>query len=156
MKKYIKYFLVAALIILVLMQFYRPARNLYSGPVLPSDITNVYHVPVKVQTILQVSCNDCHSNNTHYPWYSEIQPIRMFEDSHINEGKEELNFSEFGNYTKKRQERKLKSMAEEIKEDEMPLASYTLIHRDAKLSAENKKILLDWIVKIQDSIAGGK
>lgn len=74
------------------------------------------------------------------------------QESHIEEGKKDLNFSEYGNYSKRKQESKLKSMAKQIKSGEMPLNSYTMIHKDAMLSIENKKLLLNWIEKIQDSL----
>ena len=152
MKYFIRKTFVIGLIIFLLMQLYQPVRNTFSGQVLTTDITKVYDVPKDVQTILTTSCYDCHSNNTAYPWYSYIQPARMFLDGHITEGKEELNFSEFGSYSKRKQGSKLKAMTSQIKSGEMPLKSYTILHQDAKLSAENRAILIDWIEKVQDSL----
>jgi ribosomal protein S20 len=110
-------------------------------------------VPVKVQTILQTSCFDCHSNNSNYPWYSNIQPVRAFMDSHIKEGKENLNFSEFDTYSTRKQQSKLDRMIKQIKSDEMPLVSYTIIHRNAALNKKSKVILLQWIEETKDSIS---
>ena len=153
MKINIKKILTSGLIIFLLIQFYQPARNLDYGQVLPIHIAKLYNVPSNVKTILQTSCYDCHSNNTEYPWYSYIQPVRMFMDSHIKEGKENLNFSEFGNYSERKQGNKLEQIVKQIKADEMPLASYTLIHKNAILTQENKKVLINWIERIRDSVS---
>ena len=134
-----------SLTVFLLLQFYQPARNSDNGQVLPIHITKVYNVPVKVQQILQKSCYDCHSNNTYYPWYSYLQPSRFLMEYHIKAGKENLNFSEWGNYSRRRQESKLDRIAKQIESNEMPLASYTLIHRKAKLSELQKQEIIAWI-----------
>ena len=102
--------------------------------------------------ILHTSCYNCHSNNTNYPWYSYVQPVGLLLEHHINKGKAELNFSEFGTYSLRKQKSKLKSMANQIEKDEMPLSSYTLIHRDARLSKDSKKVLVDYFNALQDSL----
>ena len=106
--------------------------------------------PNNIKQLLQTSCYDCHSNNTAYPWYNKIQPISWFMERHIKEGKVELNFSEFGNYTKRRQKNKLKSIISQIEKEKMPLTSYTLIHRNAKLSDEEKIKLIEWLTALRD------
>ena len=131
------------LVLFILLQFYRPARN-RSAAAQPNDISQVYPVPANIQTILDKSCNDCHSNNTNYPWYTEIQPVGIWTQNHVNEGKEELNFSEFKTYTAKRQAKKMHEVVEMIEENEMPLNSYLWIHGDAKLNAEEKTSLIAW------------
>lgn len=153
MKTIIKRIVISGCVILLLLQFYQPARNLDYGRVLPIHFTKTYNVPSKVNAILQTSCYDCHSNNTEYPWYSHIQPVRMFMDSHINEGKENLNFSEFGSYSKRKQGNKLDRIIKQIKSDEMPLASYTIIHKNAIFTQENKALLIKWIERTKDSIS---
>jgi hypothetical protein len=155
MKINFKKILTLGFVIFLLIQFYQPARNLDYGQVWPSHFTKIYIVPSDVKTILRTSCYDCHSNNTEYPWYSYIQPARMFLDSHIKEGKENLNFSTFGNYSKRKQLSKLDGIVKQIKADEMPLASYTLIHKNAILTQENKKVLINWIENTRDSISIG-
>jgi len=145
MKKAIRKIAIIALIFFLLMQLYQPARNLDYGQVLPVHIEKVYKMPPNVQKILSTSCYDCHSNNTRYPWYSYIQPARAFLDSHIKDGKKDLNFSEFGNYSKRKQQGKLKSIVKEIKSGGMPLSSYTLIHRNAILTAAQKQEIITWI-----------
>lgn len=145
MKKPIRKIAIIGLIIFLLMQLYQPARNLDYGQVLPVHIEKVYSIPSNVHDILTTSCYDCHSNNTHYPWYSYIQPARAFMDSHIKDGKKDLNFSEFGNYSKRKQQSKLKAIAKEIKSGEMPLSSYTLIHKNAILTDIQKQEIITWI-----------
>ena len=153
MKRIIKKILFIGLIIFLLMQLYQPARNISFEQDITGNFTKVYNVPKNVEIILRTSCYDCHSNNTYYPWYSYIQPARFFMERHIKEGKEELNFNEFGNYSKRRQNSKLKAISKEIESNEMPLSSYTLIHKNAILTASQKKKVLDWINKIEDSIS---
>ena len=148
MKKIIKKILSIGLIIFLLMQLYQPARNLGYEQDLTANFTKAYNVPKKVETIIRTSCYDCHSNNTIYPWYSYLQPIRFFMDSHINEGKENLNFSKFGKYSKRKQESKLDRIVKQIKSNQMPLASYTLIHKNAILSATQKAEVINWINKL--------
>jgi exonuclease VII small subunit len=79
----------------------------------------------------------------------------MFLDSHIKEGKKNLNFSTFGDYSQRKQGNKLERIVKQIESDEMPLASYTLIHKNAILTQENKKILINWIESKRDSISIG-
>ena len=153
MKIIIKKILFIGLIIFLLIQLYQPARNISFEQDITGNFTKVYNVPKNVEIILRTSCYDCHSNNTYYPWYSYIQPARFFMERHIKEGKEELNFNEFGNYSKRRQNSKLKAISKEIESNEMPLSSYTLIHKNAILTASQKKKVLDWINKIEDSIS---
>ena len=153
MKISIKKILILGFTIFLLIQFYQPARNLDYGQVLPIHFTKIYAVPSDVNTILRTSCYDCHSNNTEYPWYSYIQPVRMFLDSHIKEGNENLNFSEFGNYSERKQGNKLEEIVKQIKGEEMPLASYTMIHKNAILTQKNKKVLINWIEQTRDSIS---
>ena len=107
--------------------------------------TRVYAVPEKVQAILKNSCYNCHSNSTKYPWYAYVQPAGWFLASHIKEGKSELNLSEFGGYSPRRQKSKLKNMAGSVRDGSMPISSYTMIGRNARLRESGKKILLDWL-----------
>ena len=153
MKIIIKKILFIGLIIFLLMQLYQPARNISFEQDITGNFTKVYNVPKNIETILRTSCYDCHSNNTYYPWYSYIQPSRFFMESHIAAGKENLNFNEWGNYSARKQNNKLDRIAKQIKSNEMPLSSYTMIHKNATLSATQKKEVLDWINKIEDSIS---
>ena len=153
MRSVIKKIALSGIGFFLLMQLYQPARNIDYGPVNAMHFSRIFSAPVKVQTILQTSCFDCHSNNTNYPWYSYVQPVRLFLDGHINEGKENLNFSEFGTYSKRKQRSKLDRMIKQIQSDEMPLDSYTIIHKNAILTKESKAVLLNWMEKKSDSIS---
>ena len=139
------------LILLVGMQFISTRSN-QSTTVPSTDFVKTYKVPENVGNILSVSCYNCHSNNTNYPWYSRVQPVGWFLETHINKGKAELNFSEFGDYSARKQKSKLKSMISQVEKGEMPLKSYTFIHRDARLSKEDKKTLVNYFNSIQDSL----
>lgn len=101
-------------------------------------------VPANVAAILKVSCYDCHSNNTRYPWYSELQPGAWLMARHIKKGKEELNFDEFDDYSKRRKKAKIKSIISQIEKEEMPLKSYLMLHSSARLSAADKMYLIDF------------
>ena len=139
------------LIAFILIQFIQPARN-QSGQVLQTDITQMFATPANVKTSLKSSCYDCHSNNTYYPWYVNIQPVGWWLASHIKEGKAELNFSEFGTYTQRRQLSKLRSVENSIKDGDMPLSSYTFIHTNARLTKEEKAKIIEWVRAIRDSL----
>lgn len=143
MKKVIKTILIVLLIAFVVIQFFKPERNAVEE-ITTNQITAVHNVPDDVQQILKVSCYDCHSNTTSYPWYNRMQPVAWVLHDHIIEGKKELNFSEFATYPTYRRYKKFKEIQKQIKEDEMPLFSYTIPHRDAVLSAEQKSTLIDW------------
>lgn len=153
MKIIIKKIFFIVLIIFLLMQFYQPARNEDIEQDLTANFTKVYNVPKNVEAILRTSCYDCHSNNTNYPWYSNIQPARFLMESHIKKGKENLNFNEWGNYSSRKKRNKLDRIVKQIKSNEMPLASYTLMHKNVTLSATQKKEVLHWVNKIEDSLS---
>jgi len=135
----------------IVIQFIRPAKNKSEG-ISNNDITKAYPVPENVQAILKTSCYDCHSNNTVYPWYSQIQPVAWWLNNHIEEGKRELNFSEFASYRIGRQYRKLDEVNKEVKEGEMPLDSYLWIHTNAKMDEQQKLTLANWVTSVRDSI----
>jgi hypothetical protein len=148
----IKRILLVLLILLVIIQFIRPAEN-HSDKLSANDITLHYSVPDTVLSILKASCYDCHSNNTRYPWYNRVQPIAWWLNSHVTEGKRELNFSEFASYPATKQVKKLKATVKEIKEGDMPFNSYLWIHIDAALDQGKKNILVYWADSLQRMIA---
>ena len=143
MKKVLKILVIILIIVFIVIQFIRPTKNA-GEEIAANQITAVQKVPDDVQQILKVSCNDCHSNTTHYPWYSKIQPVAWFLDDHIVEGKKELNFSEFANYPTYRRYKKFKEIVKEEKDGDMPLSSYTFLHRDASLNADQKLLIENW------------
>ena len=139
-----KKILISIAVVLVILQFIRPTRN--NGDADGANaISKKYEVPAEVQSILKQSCYDCHSNNTKYPWYSNIQPLGWWiQYSHVNDGKRHLNFSEFVSYPEKKAKRKFDQIADEVKEGGMPLGTYTFMHHDAVLTGEQTKTLVDW------------
>jgi len=135
----------------VLVQFYRPPKNISTTPSANAMALQVA-VPPPIQSVLQRSCNDCHSNNTVYPWYAEIQPLGWWLNKHIQDGKRGLNFDEFKSYRLMKQYRRFNDVVEQIKNDKMPLPSYLIIHTYAKLSAEEKDALVQWCGAMRDSM----
>ena len=144
--------LLVLLIVFIGIQFIRPVRN-ESEQVLSADITKTFNVPDSVLNVLKISCYDCHSNNTNYPFYVNIEPVGWMLNNHIKNGKEKLNFSDFGAYSRRRQISKLRSIISQIQDDKMPLSSYTTIHKDAVLTTEDKTLIIDWSNKTKDSLS---
>lgn len=151
MKKNIKIAVLMILIIIVGIQFIPTIINKKSIDK-SKDFVTIYQVPKEISAQLKTSCYDCHSNNTVYPWYSKFQPMNMLMSQHIEEGKDKLNLSEFGEYSDRRKKSKLKSMINQIKDDEMPLNSYTLLHWDASLTEKEKKDILIYLDKLLSKI----
>lgn len=133
-------------------QFVRSAKNL-SPAGGPNDISVKHAVPSEVQALLHRACYDCHSNRTYYPWYAEVQPVGWWLAKHVNDGKEHLNFSEFGTYTVKRSVSKLEQIADEVSQKAMPLPSYRWGHPEARLTDAEVKMLTDWADNLRDEIA---
>lgn len=141
--KFLKKLFWILLIGLAVIQFIRPDKNIsVAAPV--NHLSQKFNVPEDVRQILSTSCYDCHSNNTRYPWYYSVQPVAWWLNSHVNEAKEHLNFDEFASYRLRKQYHKFEEITEMIDENEMPLPSFTFIHRDASLSQEQKERIIAW------------
>ena len=149
--KIVKIIAIVLLVAFVGIQFIPTTRN-QSDTVPSTDFMLVNNVPETIQKKLQVSCYDCHSNNTQYPWYNKIQPVAWFLEDHIKEGKAELNFNEWGDYSDRRKNSKLRSIISQIEDGEMPLDSYTLIHGEAKLSSEDKLEIINYITGLKSEL----
>ncbi|OSZ78338.1 cytochrome C [Chitinophagaceae bacterium IBVUCB1] len=147
----LKKILIGLLVVFVIIQFIRPEKNTATAAS-ANDISTRYTVPDDVNTILQKACNDCHTNNTTYPWYSNIQPVGWWLQNHVNEGKAELNFSEFAAYKNKKAAHKMEEVVEMVEAGEMPLRSYTIAHTDAKLTSEEKATLVAWAKALHQQI----
>jgi hypothetical protein len=138
-----KRMLLAGIAVLVLVQFI-PATGA-NPPVDPAQaISASVSVPSEVAGILTRACQDCHSHHTTWPWYSRIAPVSWLVINDVNEGRRELNFSEWGRYNARRQDRKLKEICEQVGRGKMPMPIYTVMHPDAKLTASDRKALCDW------------
>jgi len=140
-----------ALISFVIIQFFPTEKNeSYTTP--NTDFMVVNNVPSKIKNQLKVSCYDCHSNNTSYPWYNKIQPAAWYLEDHVKEGKVELNFNQWSTYSDRRKNSKLRSIIKQIESGEMPMDSYTLIHRDAILSENDKNSVISYMRILKDSL----
>lgn len=148
-----KKILMALIVILIVIQFFRPGKNIAEG-VSEHDISKVYQIPHDVVQTFQNKCYDCHSHNTKYPWYYNIQPVAWWMDFHVREGKNELNFSDFKNYDAKRANHKLEELAEVVNEGTMPIKSYLWTHGDAKLTPDETVAITNWVKSLGVVVEG--
>lgn len=148
-----KKILIGLLVIVLLMQIMQPTKN-QSDTISENDISKTYALPAGVHETLVKKCYDCHSNNTKYPWYVYVQPIGWWMASHIKEGKDELDFSEFKTYSTKKANHKLEEVSEQIAEGHMPIKSYLWLHPEAKVTSEELENINAWIaslgIKVKD------
>jgi len=147
----LKKILLVLLAALVVIQFIHPKKNKTEG-LQPNYIGNSFAIPADVKTILAKACNDCHSNNTRYPWYANFQPVHWWLDKHIKNGKKELNFDEYSSRSLRFQYKKMEEVIDEVKEGAMPLNSYTWVHKDAKLTNEEKAKITRWAQSVRDTL----
>lgn len=143
---------IALLAILVIIQFIRPEKNQSNDQTY--HVSTKYPIPTEVNNILESACYDCHSNQTRYPWYAEIQPSAWWLANHVKEGKQKLNFSTFTNLPVAVQNHKFEEVIEMVKEGEMPLKAYTWLgrHSDAKLTDAQRVLLTSWAQMQMDSL----
>ncbi|WP_111309776.1 heme-binding domain-containing protein [Confluentibacter sediminis] len=139
------------LIAFVGLQFIPTERN-QSDVVPKTDFLLVNNTPQNLATLLKTSCYDCHSNNTEYPWYNKIQPTSWYLEDHIRHGKGEFNFNLWDELSDRRKSSKLKSIISQIENNEMPLESYTLIHRDAIFSESEKEAIITYMTNLKESL----
>jgi len=141
--KVVKWLLIVLGCLFVLIQLKRPART---NPVVDpaQTIEARIQVPPPVSAILDRSCRDCHSNNTAWPWYTNIAPVSWWIADHVAEGRQKLNLSQWGKLNSDRQDKKLREICDEVEDGAMPLSSYLPLHRSARLSEQDKRTLCDW------------
>lgn len=129
-----------------------------SLPETSQDLTNDFilleNPPEEIKSILKVSCYDCHSNQTVYPWYSYVAPFSWLVAKDVREGRKELNFSEWGNQNRRRKINLLGDMTEEVESGKMPMEIYTLIHQEAKLDEKEMKSFIDYTKSLSSQILG--
>jgi hypothetical protein len=143
MKKVLKIIAIVLAISFIAIQFYRPAR--INVPIVEAEtLEATTQVPENVQEILKRSCNDCHTNQTDWIWYSNIAPISWGMVDHVNDGRNQLNFSKWGTYSPNRKDHKLDEICEQVEIGEMPHYQYLWLHWNAELSKDDVKILCDW------------
>lgn len=143
MKKVFRWAGIAIGIVFLGLQFIRPAKT---NPATDAsrDLLAQVEVPAEVAAVVKRACYDCHSNETRWPWYSQIAPVSWFVVDHVNHGRRHLNFSEWAQYPGKDQTRIFSEIRDTVRDGFMPLPSYTLVHKDAMLSDADKKLLGDW------------
>lgn len=134
---------VAAAVVLVAMQIVRPARTNPPGET-RNGLASVHPMPAHVAAVVDRACRDCHSNETRWPWYSNVAPVSWFVIDHVNHGRSHFNYSEWHRYDAKEAERLLAKACEMARSGEMPLPSYTIVHRAARLSAADVEALCGW------------
>ncbi|MFC4219204.1 heme-binding domain-containing protein [Flagellimonas marina] len=147
--KIIKKILVALLVLLVIIQFFRPEKNISTEPV-ATNFESETRPDTEIVAILESKCYDCHSNNTEYPWYAEVAPVSFWIDGHIEEGKEHFNVSDWASFNAKKKAHKMEELAEEVEEGKMPEDSYTWMH--GNLTEEEKEKLIEWAKKVQKNL----
>ncbi len=136
---------------IIVLQFFRIDKA--NPPVVQSEtLEATTAVPPDISLILGRSCNDCHTNQTLYPWYANLQPMGWLLKNHIDDGRRQMNFSIWNTYQLKRRSKKLEQICEQVESKEMPLPSYLWIHRDAVLSENESKALCDWAKQEQGRV----
>lgn len=141
--------LIALLVVFVIIQFFRIDKT--NPPVNEGmDFLTIKNTPQQTADKIKAACYDCHSNESKYPWYSNVQPVAWFLKNHIDEGRKHLNFSTFATYDAKKQAHKLEECVEMIEKGEMPMESYIIAHPEAKLSEQEKTMLIDYFKKMQN------
>jgi hypothetical protein len=141
MKKKLKWIFVALVVVFALLQFTNPSRT---NPPVASDLMATNPPPPEIAAMLHTACYDCHSSETRWPWYSRVAPMSWQIAKDVNDGRDNLNFSDWPNDSM-RAVKRLEDMSEQIGYGEMPLKKYTLIHADARLTESQRKELTDWL-----------
>jgi len=152
MKKALKWAAVLILVLFVAAQAYRPDRTNPSVDRSKTLAANGRVTP-EAAAILERSCNDCHSSETRWPWYSNVSPVSWFLKNHVDDGRRELNLSEWGTYAPRKRERKLHEICEQVEAGEMPIKSYLPLHPSAKLSDEDRRVLCEWAHAEEERVA---
>lgn len=130
------------IIILIGLQFYPVEKT---NP--PVDEKLELKANAEVKAVFKRACYDCHSNQTVWPWYSNIAPASILLADHVEEGRSELNFSEWRSYSRDKKMHKMEEIWEEIEEGEMPLKGYSVVH-GIELTEEEKALIKDWSEKL--------
>ena len=151
MRKVLKAVAVFFVLLLAGAQFVRPER-VNPPAVAGQSLEEHARVPPEVARVLERSCMDCHSNRTDWPWYSNVAPASWFVIDHVNHGRRHLNFSRWGQYTRRDRLSLLNQICTTTKGGSMPLGSYTLIHRSAQLTPRDWQTLCTWSGEEQERL----
>lgn len=137
----LRYLLIGFVVLVVGIQFVPVDR---SNPPVTAEIK----VPAEVKAVLQTACYDCHSNETVWPWYSYIAPISWQVAGHVDHGRGNLNFSEWGLLSEGERKKMRNEIWEEVEQGDMPLSDYLRMHKDARLSQDELVILNTWASRL--------
>jgi len=147
----LKRILLISAVILILIQFIPNKLPGFDKDTKDDIITNS-NTNAELATILKTSCYDCHSNQTHYPWYAHVAPVSWLLHSDVEEGRRHLNFSRWNLYETKRKIKKLGDIKEEVEKGDMPMPIYTFIHRGTKLSEVQKEQVMKWADEMSNQL----
>jgi hypothetical protein len=142
MRKRTKWIFAILFIAFVLLQLTNPART---NPPVKNDFLTITAPPPEIEKLFRAACYDCHSHETRWPWYSRVAPMSWQVVSDVNEGRDQLNLSDWPTDNLVRAAKKMENMSEQISYANMPMKKYTLIHRDARLTDNQRKQLEDWL-----------
>ncbi len=145
MRLFFKILTISIIIIFVFVQFFQPEKNQNNDS--ENIIFKHEQIPDSVQQILKNSCFDCHTNSTNYLWYHKISPVSWMINKHIIEGKKELNFSDWGKLDNYDKIGALEDIRQELEQKTMPLKQYVWMHKEAKLTDEDRAAVIAWIDK---------
>jgi hypothetical protein len=135
----------------VAAQFFRPQlTNPASDPA--ASIRNYKGIPPEVVSKIEAACFDCHSNETHWPWYSYVTPVNYLVASDVNAGRRRMNFSEWENYSPGRVSSILDNVYDQVYNHEMPLPKYRWMHPAARLTDAEVKMICDWASGEEDRL----
>ena len=154
MKKILKFTLLAFLALAVIIQFI-PVTVPENSEDLSDDLLQTSILPEEVTYILKTSCYDCHSMQTNYPWYSHLAPASWLVIKDVNDGREELNFTEWNSLSKRKQLKLLNDIAEIVEAKEMPMPIYTVIHRNAILDETDISLVVNWAMTTAEEMLEG-
>ncbi len=151
MMKFLKILIIILVVAFIALQFFpnKMPENAEAGK---DDLITSGVLPEDISSILRTSCYDCHSNQTSFPWYSKVAPASWLLAKDIRKGREELNFSDWGSYSKRDKIKNLSNIKEEVSSGEMPLKVYLTIHRKARLSPEQVSALNKWTDDLTNKI----
>ncbi|NQU52106.1 MAG: heme-binding domain-containing protein [Bacteroidetes bacterium] len=152
MQKLFKILLILVSVAFVTMQFFHPEKNL--GEITINHILIKEKIPENIKAVIQNACLDCHSNQTRYSWYHSISPVSWMVNRHVEEGKKEINFSDWGEMDLFGKIETLEEICQELERKKMPLKSYVMMHKEAKLSDEQVAELCEWTEKLGLELLG--
>ena len=146
MKNAVKWIFGGGLAAAVVLQFFNPA--LTNPPAAPGkDLMASNAPPAEIAALLRQACYDCHSGATKWPWYSHVAPVSWFVTSHVNDGREAMNFSDWPHDDAYKAGKRWARISRRVEEGVMPLTSYTWLHPAARLTGEERKQLSAWAGK---------